>query len=872
MEPQNGSRSESAEIDGHVDFACYCRCPKFLHYFIPPFGANYTPQSGNVGTEEMRSTTRVDQTITSFSEQNPGYTISVAGGNDDTMDIVSKGPSDISSFLSRPVRISTQSWAVGSPLFAKINPWTLWATDTYVRQKLAHYNLLRCRLHVKAVVSGTGFHYGRALLGYNPWSITDDVTTIRNFLEVDMVQLSQRPKVFINPTTNEGGELICPFFYNHNYMNLRAGDYADMGELYLKSFQDLAHANGGDDPVTITIFAWAEDVTLTMPTSQYTAQSGKRGAMNSGDEYGKGIISSTASAIADAAGTLTDAPVIGPYARATEICARAGADVARMYGYSRPPIISEQTLMKPLNVGNLANIDASDAVSRLTLDSKQEITIDSRTVGLDGKDQMSLSSIVTRESYLTQFTWSPSQTLNTMLWNSRVGPHLYRVYNGEEIHPTPMSMVSSLFERWQGTIKFRFQIVKSAFHKGKLLVRWDPNRHNPAIAYNTVYSRVVDIAEEDDFEVEIGWGQAEPFLKTKPMTNSPGTDFDAVTQLPLSNAEIWNGILEVDVLNALVSPGADASISVNVFVSMSDDFKFGGPTNVAINNLSVFKPPVEYTPQSGSIADMPQIASDSVNESTDKPEETVAIAPIASMSTAHDKQYQVFYGECPTSLRELFRRYIKTRSYYLENSSAIENIRMHNITVPGFPFHYGLDPNGIDTYATNTCTMAVQSPLSYMAPCYAGWRGSFRKKFVIDGAWPWNNVTAQRVGFLPYSANYTDLATPTTQTATNLFTRQYAEEGFNGLTATDRTVNSVLETEIPYYIGKRMSPSREPGLPFNNGSEAVMVQVLTPGERTTVPVSFKSGIMHQYDAVGEDFSLFFFVGCPILYNYDLTGI
>ena len=244
----------------------------------------------------------------------------------------------------------------------------------------------------------SGFHYGRALMGYNPWSAVDDLTVTRDFLEVDMVQLSQKPKVFINPTTNSGGEMLLPFFYNKNYVSLPQLEYRDLGEMYLKSFDILRHANGGDDPVNMTVFAWAEDVTLAMPTSAYTVQSGKRMQMNSGDEYGKGIISSTASAIADAAGALADAPVIGPYARATEMCARTGADVASHFGYSRPPVISDIQLYKPNPTGNLANTDAADAVNRLTLDSKQELTVDSRTVGLDGTDHMDIKSIVTRES------------------------------------------------------------------------------------------------------------------------------------------------------------------------------------------------------------------------------------------------------------------------------------------------------------------------------------------------------------------------------------------------------------------------------------------------------------------------------------------
>jgi hypothetical protein len=123
-------------------------------------------------------------------------------------------------------------------------------------------------------------------------------------------------------------------------------------------------------------------------------KTGKSTTMNSGDEYGKGIISAPASAIAKAAGMLEAIPMIAPYARATEMVATKVGQIAALFGYSRPAVISDIVLQKPSPTGNLANVDAADAVNRLTLDSKQELTIDSRTVGLDGSDQMTIDSIV----------------------------------------------------------------------------------------------------------------------------------------------------------------------------------------------------------------------------------------------------------------------------------------------------------------------------------------------------------------------------------------------------------------------------------------------------------------------------------------------
>lgn len=298
------------------------------------------------------------------------------------MNLSSTSDSSLGSFLSRPTRIAEYQWVVGQPLFQKFNPWQLFLNDPRVAEKIANFELYRSKLHVKMVISGTGFHYGRALVSYNPLSGFDEITVERNFLAADLIGASQKPHFFLNPTNNSGGQLDLPFFWPKNYLSLSTTDRNDMGEIIIDSFNNLQHANEGDDNVTITVYAWASDVVLTMPTSlttltaaDYTPQSG---SLNSGDEYGKGIISAPASAIAHAAGKLTDVPTIGPYARATEMVAKGVGTLATHWGYSRPPIVTDIVQQKPSPTGNLSNTDAADAIMKLSLDSKQELTIDSR--------------------------------------------------------------------------------------------------------------------------------------------------------------------------------------------------------------------------------------------------------------------------------------------------------------------------------------------------------------------------------------------------------------------------------------------------------------------------------------------------------------
>lgn len=872
---------------------------------------NYVPQSGEVkmeGTAVMAPTGMATEQITGFADQDAGWKAEVGADYDTTMDLASNNDSTLGEFLSRPIRAQTYTWAVGQPLYQDFNPWSAFITNPRVAEKLANYELLRCKMNMKIVISGTGFHYGRAIVSYNPLTGYDDITTTRNFLDIDIVGASQRPHFYLNPTNNTGGEMTMPFFFLQNYMSLSKQDYNDMGTVNIKGFDNLKHANGGDDPVTITVYLWATDVVLTMPTSITTAaaftpqagsknKGGKKTAtnsnggravgnkMNSGDEYGQGIISKPASAIANAAGMLATIPAIAPYARATQMVSEKVGQIAMLFGYSRPPVVTDILLQKPSPTGNLANVDAADAVNRLTLDSKQELTIDSRTVGLDGVDQMSLKSIQSRESYLGNFEWKTTDAVDSILWNSYVTPNLYRsggAVAGAEMHPTPMSMLAQYFTNWQGSIKFRFQIVKSNFHKGRLLLRWDPRSHGAAISYNTVYSRVVDIAEEDDFEVTIGWGQNRPFLSSQQM-NENNTYF-GTTRLTTDSNNLFNGILEVDVLNSLVSPSVDSDIRINVFVSACDDMKWGAPNPDRLRNLHLFPIPQgeaaetpnlieEYSPQSGEVMAAGSAAdiSGTTNDDTDRPVDVSNIQDMSSTLGETDHQMEVFFGEAPTSLRDLLRRYYATRTW-IPPAVANNNLQVNTLRLKAYPYHTGYDTDGLDqTASAAPYTYGQTHPLTWFAPCYAGWRGGLRKKLLFDGS-SGTNPTVTRYGFLSgkgFQTSSLPIDGQTTSEDIQIFlSEQNNRFTIGGSAATNLGVNNTIEVEVPFYNGVRLQSPRQPNASFNCGAHSVQVQSLSADLDGTVTADrvINTGFQ-DWTATGEDFTLFFWSGTPIVYRY-----
>jgi hypothetical protein len=76
---------------------------------------------------------------------------------------------------------------------------------------------MKANLKVKVVINGNGFQYGRMLVSYLPFDVYDNLSTNAALVRSDLVQASQQPHIFLNPTTSTGGEMKLPMFNYQNY-------------------------------------------------------------------------------------------------------------------------------------------------------------------------------------------------------------------------------------------------------------------------------------------------------------------------------------------------------------------------------------------------------------------------------------------------------------------------------------------------------------------------------------------------------------------------------------------------------------------------------------------------------------------------------
>lgn len=832
---------------------------------------------------------------------------------DPTFNTADTNDSSLENFFSRPVKIRSYDWGTGTNLFETFNPWQDFWENPRVINRITNYNLLRCKMKVRFVLNGNGFHYGRAIASYIPLHNFDQFTKDRAFFIEDVVAASQRPHIYLDPTKSQGGTLTLPFVWEANALDIPDQDWRDMGDIIIHGMQNLKHANGATDSVTVSVFAWAEEVSLSIPTANEPgALSPQAGPMGSPDEYGTGPISRPASMIARAAGALANAPIIGLYAKATQIAANAASSIATAFGYSRPPVLADIQPYRPTYMGNMVNSNVPDSVTKLTYDCKQELSVDPRTMGLGSADEMTLKSIAMRESYLTQFPWAVSSATETLLWNTEVNPVLWSQVNTgvEELH-FPASCFATLpFRNWRGTMKFRFQIVASSFHKGRVKIVYDPS-FALTNEYNTNYTYIIDLAKERDFTVEIGWGQQYSFLKHR----QPGIDSVPYSQTQLGSDpnESANGILSVYVVNELTVPNSTINndVAVNVFVSAGEDFEVVNPDDFAIRDLSWFAPqagpmdeplirstdihycsdcgfPMDYCEcyylqearecaTCGNVCqfwDMFEIQSGEMSADADlttdesAPMMTEPETLMGADLTCTDHTMDVFFGDPVTSFRQVLKRYNYHSTYYPTNTT--ENITSWDLN--NFPLYRGYAPGAIHaTSAPSDPTpynYAQMTMLNWVTPAYTCWRGGMRWKYLYTGEATGANRTP---GFMsverePSATFGYDVRSTNVQDISASLNARVSDDvniyssGMQGLQVTPTSKNPVLEVELPFHSIDRFGPAKKADLSGN--VSRTWYHTLRAAFRGDTS-SYQQ--IKSYCATGEDFTLAFFTGCPVCY-------
>jgi len=812
-----------------------------------------------IPVSESSENQQMQQVTVGFHDQTAGMKVEYNSPTEPNMLTDYQPEAHLSKFLSRPQLIKTVTWHETDTTGTTwtLNPWNAFFNSTTTRKKLDNYAFINCSLRVKFVVNASPFYFGSTLVGYQPMAgyYTPSAVTSGS-TNAWIIPFSQMPHIWIYPQTSQGGELKLPFFYHKNWLPLTNSDTTNMGLLTGAVVNALMSANGASGTgVTIQIWAWAEDIKLLGPTINLSIQ-------GDNDEYveGGGVVSKPASAVARVARALVNLPIIGPFARATDIGASAVAGIASLFGFSNPPVLTPVMPYLPKPFGHFASPSISTPLEKLTIDPKQELTIDPRIAGLPGDDELLIKNLITRESYLTTCTISTSDAVDTIEFNSLVSPNLVDLYNDGTttmIYPTCIDHFTRPFQYWRGDIIFRFRFICTPYHKGRVRITYDPvgDIVDNTPDYTSVFNEVVDIGVTSDVEVRVPFMQAYGWLFSRTLTYNGGVPtklWTAGNSLAVAyNSNYDNGMIAVRVVTPITAPVASSQVYMQVFVRAADNFEVAAPQNL---------PPATFM----------TVQSDQLTYSQSTPTYTGTVP-----GGDEDTKFLINMGEKITSLRSLLRR----TNFSYATQLAVDTTDTGAVSIQYqtlYPPWYGYDTNGRHsakgTYTTGSnfgFNYANSTPFQWIGRAFVGMRGSMAWQFNVDTNGTDGLLSSVRVFRNAQSintGNYNQSNTSGTLTTTSQYSKFWmTDPGTGGSALTNQATNTSLGVVAPDYNFARfhwVTPaSGSLGVTSDgSGYQNFALEVkLKPAAATKAVGNIR---VDKYFSVGPDFTFFYFLCAP----------
>lgn len=749
---------------------------------------------------------------------------------------------DIDDFFSRPIEIDAFQVITGSQVYKSYRVWDLYTLNPTVRAKLRNYAYFKANLHIRVSVSATPFHAGVIMCSYQPFfsanqtlkRLANSTLTFSDMRPLLLNYLSQSDGAFVmNIRDNKPMELVCPFMSSkpmHRLFNTQdstlsaSTSYHDLehaGEVILASINPITAVSDNPSNVFFQVYAWATEVELGSSSGTWleiTTESGM-------DERETGPVESFASSAKRISSLLSSIPTIGPFATASSIAFGALESVAAIFGWSRPVTIDEPIIVKNQPYQNGANTIGYETNLRITLDPKQELTVSPSVLATE-RDDMVISSIAGRTSYLTSFTWAPTDVQMTPLWQSRVTPYLHTwAYDGDNQYfyqPTAMAFAVTPFAYWHGSITYRFEFVTSAFHRGKFGVYFEPNISqlgliNSDISLNKQFIRVVDIQETQAFEVTVRWASPRAWCGT----DVQGTIENYGSNLTILRPEYCNGYITVIPFTRLQSPDGN-SIPVNVYVRC-DDLQVNAMLDRSMPNSRIIRTQSGVMPSS-------EVSNMDLNNSKDD---------ASTICLYH-------FGERPVSFRALLKRYNVTRYQTIDEVKS-EGSTYITVDLPIFP-------DNTLPYGATTPTLSQHDLISYLMYAYIGYRGGIRKRVRVVGECNLNALSQFQVSLQNTQTN----VWPGTTIGADPY-----NASMNGTVHFVPHSNGGIEFECPFYSSNLFQFSFHDDR-YHSDHNGVMIPYWVKGYRTTFVVEgpCRPTAFVEETAFGEDFCLMRYQGAP----------
>jgi hypothetical protein len=391
-----------------------------------------------------------------------------------------------------------------------------------------------------------------------------------------------------------------------------------------------------------------------------------------------------------------------------------------------------------------------------------------------------------------------------------------------------MAFCASFFNYWRGTIEFRFEIVCSAYHRGKLAIIYEPNTYQGAlittdIDMNKQYVKVIDIQETQSFSMCVEWAMPRPWCSVIAATDVTANLNDTFSYTQNAQLQI-NGFLYITPFTALQSPD-NSDIEINVYACCKD-LRLNSPTDRKLPGTRAI------LTESGDI-DAPTI---------DQEVSCMVLNPTGADTVGISEYY---FGEEVQSFRTLAKRFNTTNNLTVAASVAISK------TVNGV---LKILPSISPAYGGASVTF--HNYIGHLRYCFLGCKGSVRKRLHLYV----NNVSTTPTQQVKITLSDPSTTMPVEGTS---FTLVPPVASMSGSLSFATHTNAGIEVEIPFYSANLYCYSAAQDL-TGITNLADYHPEFTKGYQANFEThnEVDGGYIVEETATGEDFMLMRFIGVP----------
>jgi len=470
------------------------------------------------------------------------------------------GSETIVDFLRKPTRIA-------SGTLSTTDTTKIFEVDPFYQQligiksyKLTGIGLIRADIVVRLEVNAVRFQAGRYILGFVPSGgySTPGFAAFYKMHTFNLMTITQLPHVEIDLATQTHVTLRIPFISSRAFIPAST-TLTNYGTLFLVPYSPLV---SGAAQTTAQFTCWAsfENVSLSapaLPQSSFKVTP----ARQEQQKAGVGPVSGIAAKVKKTAGILGEFPLLSAPMQTVSWLSDVVGRAATVWGFSKPVVLSAPNRVVRDLWPYQANADQQTTAQPLSVVAQAESILHSG-ISNTTADEMSFDFIKAQYAYFGKFNWTTAQTTDTVLATYAHKPFDYFINSGKGFTMTPVCFYAQTFDYWRGGMKFRFKLVKTEFHSGRIMVTYTPNFDGAspvwtAAASEYLYREIIDIRTCSEFEVEIPFVQPDPWVDHK----------------------VTVGVLNIVVVDELVAPDSVSStVPIIVEVAGAEDFECAVPS------------------------------------------------------------------------------------------------------------------------------------------------------------------------------------------------------------------------------------------------------------------------------------------------------